>query len=72
MTGNSNSGGARPGAGRPRGNRSVPVSFVLSPESAAWLKFATTNKSQYVDELILKEMNRFYSAFTPCENPEKQ
>lgn len=46
-------GGQRDGAGRKRGNRSVAVTFRISPDSAAILS-KIKNKSEYIDELIKK------------------
>lgn len=45
-------GGAREGAGRPKGERSVAVTFRISQDASDKLK-AVENKSAYIDNLIL-------------------
>lgn len=44
-------GGAREGAGRPKGERKVPLAVRISAEAAAKLE-AVANKSEFIDYLI--------------------
>ena len=47
-------GGARPGAGRPNGDRKIPLSVRISEEAMVLLNRLTNNKSAYIDHLIKK------------------
>ncbi len=52
MSNQSNHGGRRPGSGRPANDRNVPVMVRLSREAADKLNRLTSNKSEYLDNLI--------------------
>lgn len=45
-------GGARPNSGRPANDRSVPVLVRITQEAADKLNRITTNKSEFIDNLI--------------------
>lgn len=45
-------GGARPNSGRPANDRSVAVMVRITQEAADKLNRLTTNKSEFIDNLI--------------------
>ena len=47
-------GGAREGAGRPAGSSTVPICVRISREAAGKLD-TIKNKSQYINDLILRD-----------------
>ena len=47
-------GGSR-GGGRPRNDRSVSLSVRITQEAMDKLNTLTKNKSEYIDELIMKQ-----------------
>lgn len=48
-------GGYRTGSGRPRGTREKAVTIKLSQEAVDKLNSLTSNKSEYIDNLILNQ-----------------
>ena len=46
--------GGNHGGGRPRGERTVPLSIRITPEASSKLQ-AVKNKSEYIDKLILSQ-----------------
>ena len=51
----SNRGGRRSGAGRPANDRNVQVLVRISKEAADKLSRLTSNKSEYIDNLIKQQ-----------------
>lgn len=47
-------GGARHGAGRPRKEYKVALSVRISPEAMTKLNESTNNKSEFINDLILR------------------
>lgn len=47
-----NRGGFREGAGRPKNDRSISLSVRITQEAMDKLNALTTNKSEYIDNLI--------------------
>ncbi|MCQ2257602.1 MAG: hypothetical protein MJZ41_06360 [Bacteroidaceae bacterium] len=45
-------GGSRPGAGRPSNDRTVNLAVRISPSAMDKLNSITTNKSEFLDNLI--------------------
>lgn len=48
-------GGVRPNSGRPANDRSVQLLVRITKESAEKLSRLTTNKSEYIDNLIKEQ-----------------
>jgi len=48
-------GGVRPNSGRPANDRSVQLLVRITKESADKLRRLTTNKSEYIDNLIKEQ-----------------
>lgn len=55
MTSSSNRGGYRPGGGRPKNDRSISLSVRITQEAMDHLNELTSNKSEYIDQLILAQ-----------------
>jgi hypothetical protein len=51
-----NRGGRRSGAGRPANDRSIALSVRITQEAMDILNEKTTNKSEYIDNLIKKSV----------------
>jgi len=51
-TNNTNRGGRRSGAGRPANDRSIALSVRITQEAMDILNEKTTNKSEFIDNLI--------------------
>lgn len=55
MSNEKNHGGRRAGSGRPANNRNIMVGVRLSQEAADKLNRLTSNKSEYIDKLIMQQ-----------------
>lgn len=52
MTNQSNRGGRRTGSGRPKNDRNVMLCVRISQEASEKLNRLTSNKAEYIDDLI--------------------
>lgn len=55
MSNEKNHGGRRAGSGRPANDRNIMVGVRLSQEAADKLSRLTSNKSEYIDNLIKEQ-----------------
>ena len=55
MSNEKNHGGRRAGSGRPANDRNIMVGVRLSQEAADKLSRLTSNKSEYIDNLIKQQ-----------------
>lgn len=55
MSNEKNHGGRRPGSGRPANNRNIMVGVRLSQEAVDKLNRLTSNKSEYIENLIKQQ-----------------
>lgn len=53
MANGNNHGGYREGSGRPTNNRNIMLSVRISQEAMDKLNSLTSNKAEYIDNLIL-------------------
>lgn len=58
MSGHSQRGGRRPGAGRPTNDRSIVLSVRITQEAMDILRSVAKNKSEYIDSLIKESAGR--------------
>lgn len=55
MSNDKNHGGRRPGSGRPANDRNIMVGVRLSQEAVDKLNRLTSNKSEYIENLIKQQ-----------------
>ena len=55
MSNDKNHGGRRPGSGRPANDRNIMVGVRLSREAVDKLNRLTSNKSEYIENLIKQQ-----------------
>ena len=55
MSNDKNHGGSRSGAGRPKNDRNIMVGIRLSQEAVDKLNRLTSNRSEYIENLIKQQ-----------------